>query len=442
MNRREFLKYSLATAGLAAVSPALGSPLASAASASTRRVSSGKSASLSLLLNHTSLEVTRFEHVVKLFEKANPGISVSVENIASGAFYTKINTDGVGHTLPDVWYVRTFDVAYDALKGWTEPLNGYISKTPGFDLGDFFPAVRNQMAYGGKIYTLPWNLSDMVIYINKTMFKKAGVPIPGPDWNWDDFASTSSKLQAKLSSRQYAGDVTNLVTDGYWVLAGVIAGNGGALLSPNFKEATTNERANVELLDFFVGLHKKGYMPTPGAFPAGVDPFVAGLEAMAANGSWVIGEYPAEIAKSFEWEVLPLPKGSTGKRGISLAGGGFGVASTSKNKEDAFKLADWLTNTKSENYVVSSFLDSLPARQSAMPKFLKTASDVKYAPSGVANIEEETKTALPIAWPPYIIPLNTALSNRLTPIFTGSKVTKQLDALAKDIDTMIKQYYK
>ncbi len=439
MDRRQFLKYSAAAAGLAAAAPILGS---SEAFASPRRASSSTSASLSLLLDHTSLEVTRFQHVVAQFEKANPGISVSVENIADAqAFYTKINTEGVGHTLPDVWYVRTFDVAYDALKGWTEPLNGYIAKTSGFDLNDFFPALRSQIAYEGKIYTLPWNLSDMIVFINKSMFQKAGVAIPSPDWTWDDFASTASQLTSKLSSHQYSGDITNLLGDGYWVLAGVLAGNGGALLSSDFKQATTTAPANVELLDFFVGLHKKGYMPTPGTYPTGVDPFVAGLEAMAANGSWVIATYPAEIAKAFEWEILPLPKGSTGKRGTGVAGGGFGVSSTSKNKEAAFMLADWLTNTSSENYVVSTYLDSLPARQSAMPTFLRTASDVKYAPGGVANVEAESKTALPIAYPPYVIPLDTALTNRIPPIFTGSTVTKQLDALASDINTMIKQYY-
>ncbi len=439
MNRRDFLKYSAAAAGLAAASQVVGVPLASA---SRRPASSGTNASLSLLLDHTSLEVTRFQHVVNQFEKANPGIKVSVQNIADAtAFYTKINTYGVGHTLPDVWYVRTFDVSYDALKGWTEPLDPYMAKTPGFNVNDFFPALRSQMAYEGKTYTLPWNLSDMLIFINKTIFQKAGVAIPSPDWTWDDFASTASKLSAKMGGQHYAGDVTNLLQDGYWVLAGILEGSGGALLSPDFKHATTTSAANVDLLNFFVSLHTKGYMPTPGAFPSGVDPFVAGLEAMAANGSWVIATYPAEIAKSFEWEVLPIPKGSTGKRGVSVAGGGFGVASTSPNKQAAFMLADWLTNTQSLNYVVSNFLDSLPARQSSMPAFLKTAADVQYAPGGISNVLNQTKTALPVAYPPYVIPLDTALTNRMPPIFTGSSVNKQLSALAGDIGTMIKQYY-
>src|SRR5580658_1208362 len=163
MHRRDFLKYSAAAAGLGAAAQVMGPSLAWA---SPRPAASGKGASLSLLLDHTSLEVTRFQHAVNQFEKANPGINVSVENIADAtAFYTKVNTDGVGHTLPDVWYVRTFDVAYDALKGWTEPLDAYIAKTPGFDVNDFFPALRSQIAYDGKIYTLPWNLSDMIIFI-------------------------------------------------------------------------------------------------------------------------------------------------------------------------------------------------------------------------------------------------------------------------------------
>lgn len=435
MKRRDFLKYSAATAGVAALTQVTGSRFAAAA----EQAASSKVA-LSLILNFSTFDANIVTKVVKRFEKANPGITVSIENLAAD-FYTKINTLGVSHTLPDVWYVRTYDVAYDALKGWVEPLNGYIAKTPGFDLGDFFPSVRSQIAYKGKIYTLPWNLSDMVIFINKALFKEAGVAVPSPNWTWDDFASTASKLAAKIRLPQFACDVSGFVTSGYFTLEGVLEGNGGSLLSSNFEHATTTKPQNIKLLNFFAELHTKGYMPTTGAFPAGVDPFVAGLEAMSAGGSWLIASYPSSIGNHFDWEVLPVPIGTTGKRGVSLAGGGFGVASTSRNKEAAFMLADWLTNTSSLNYAVSDYLNSLPARQSSMPAYLKTAKDMKFAPHGIDYVEEETKTAIPTNWPPYMSPLNTAIGNRIPPIFTGASVTTQLSLLGRDIEPLIKQYY-
>ena len=441
MERREFLKYTAAAAGVAATAPLTAGRLAPNRSRSTTTAASP--VALSLLLNNGTLEVQRFQHIINQFEKANPGITVSVENISDPqSFYTKINVDGVAHTLPDVWYARTTDTSYDALKGWVLPLDSYIAKTPGFNVTDFWPAEQSQMRYNGKIYTLPWNFSVFVVYINKTIFKKAGVPLPSPNWTWPEFQATGLALQKGYPGpSHYAADITQLLYS-YWGIEGPLQGNGGHLLSPDFKHATTTLKANVDLLNFFVELHSQGMVPNPDAFPSAVDPGAAGLEAMWVNGSWFVAEYPETIGDSFEWEMYPLPYGSIGKRGVTAIGGGFAVSATSKNPQEAFQLADWLTSTSGLDHVVADYLDSLPARQSSMPDFLKAARDTKYAPAGMGNVVTESKGALPVGIPPYDIPLQTAVVNRLSaPIFTGSPVLKQLELLGSDIDVMIKEYY-
>jgi multiple sugar transport system substrate-binding protein len=437
MERREFLKYTAAAAGVAATGPLTAGRFAPDRSRGTTTAASP--VKLSLLLNHTPQEVSRFEHIIGQFEKANPGITVSVENDTTyQAYLTTIDVEGVGHTLPDVFYDRTTDTAFLGTKGWLLPLNSYIAKTPGFDVKDFWPAEQPSMSYLGNIYTLPWNFSVYTICINKTIFKKAGVPLPNPNWTWREFQATGLAVQKGYPGpSHYAADITNFVA-GYWPIAGPLVANGGGLISADYKRATTTLKANVDILNLFVEMHSQGMVPNPDAFPTSVDPFVAGLEAMCVVGSWNFAEYPETIGDSFEWEVYPVPYGTTGKRCTTAIGGGFVVSAFTHNPEPAFQLASWLTSTAGLDYVVSDYLDSLPARQSSMPDFIKAANKVK----GVGNVLSESKLAVPFPIPPYFDPLQTAVANRIDgPIFTGSPVLTQLEALGSDIDTLIKEYY-
>lgn len=442
LSRRDLLKMGAATVGGAAALPLL------SACGTSLSASHGGGNELQLLLNHTSIEVQRFQKVVDAFQKQHK-VKVTVGNIASGGpFYTKINTEGVAHTLPDVWYARTFDVAYDATKKWAEPLDSYIAKDHNFDLGDFWPALKAQVEYHGNIYSLPWNLSDYVVFVNETALEKAGVSLPSPDWDWPAFAAAAAKIPVKKQGHgrqsNYGASVGGLIGD--WGLRGVLAGNGSELLASDFTESIADSPKNVEFLTFLADMANKGLTPTSGAFPSTVDPFVAGLIAFSVGGSWNIAEYMSEIGDKFKWSILPLPKGTTGKRGVAVAGGGFAVSAFSKKKAHAFALANALTSTSALNSVVSANLDSLPARRSAMPLFLKTGNSGRHAPKGITNIQQETSAALIVTYPPYEIPYQTVITNRLGTLLNGkvtqAEVRKMLQKVDSDTRALISQYKK
>lgn len=441
------LGYGAMAAGGVALAPLLaacGSSTSSAASSASKGAS-GPAASLSLLLDHSAVEVTRFEHVIKQFEAKYPNIHVNVANIATAAtFYTKINTDGVAHTLPDVWYVRTLDPQYDGRKGWLTPLDSYMKKY-GIASSDFWPALQSQITYKGNVVTLPWNLSDMVVFVNKTIFKEAGVPLPTGSWDWPEFEATAARIPVKKEGHGRQNRYGCVVTLYDWTTRGFLAGNGGELISKDFRTCVADSPQVIAFFQYVVDLVNKGLSPSVSAFPATFDPFAGGLAAMSVNGSWNIAQYATDIAGKFEWGIAPLPFGTTGKRGVSVAGGGFGVSAFSNHKEEAFLLADWLTNQNSEDYVVSKFLDSLPARMSAMPEYLSAGKSLRDGPSfGVSSIYDETKVALPIAYPPYETPFATIFSNRIaTPIGNGGSVDvkNQVQLFTSDVDGLIKTYY-
>lgn len=396
---------------------------------------------LNLLLNHTSAEVIRFQKVVAEFERAHPKVSVNTLNIANGTFYTKINTEGVAHDLPDVWYARGLDTSYDANNEWLEPMDSYIKDTAGFKIDDFWPALRAQVASDGRILSLPWNLSDLVVYINKTKFDTAGIPIPQPDWNWDEFARVASSFPVqKHQGRQTQYGANVAMYD--WTMRGILRGDGAELITADYRRGLAEAPETIDTFQFFVDLVRRGAMISPAAITAGLDPFVTGQAAMSVDGSWWIAEYVPEIKDRFEWQVLPLPRGKTGKRGVSVAGGGFGVSAFSDHKPEAFALAAHLTDPAAQISVVSNYLDSMPARQSAMPAFLDTARKLPHAPDGMDYLQQETAEAFPVTYPPYENQLSTAFSNRVTGMFgSGSDAAPAMQELNRDIQLLIVQHY-
>jgi multiple sugar transport system substrate-binding protein len=447
LNRREVLKYGFGGLAAVAATPLISkfvrTPSSSSkGSAMRRQPLSTSSVNLTLTLNGPPSQMQRLQSSLSQFYKQNPNISVTISNVTA-SYYTKIDTDGVAKTLPDVWYVRTFDT-YFAYKGWTEPLNSYIAKDPSFGYKSFWPALQYQIKYDGNVYTLPENISCMVMYVNKTMFEKAGVPVPSPDWTWDDFLTTAAKFPiTKSGGRQtrYAADLSNLAIDGLWVAEGIVAGNGGSLYSPDYRTATADSPENVKFFELVSELHARGFIPNGGAFPSGTNPFVAGLIAMSYDGDWQVSAFPSEIGTSFEWEILPLPIGYGGKRGISVAGGGYGVSAYSQHKQEAFELANFLTSTGNLEYRIADTLFSPPARSGAMPTYNKMAAAQKNGPtSGLDYIEQGVANGLVISYPPYNSPLSTPVTNRLQPIFDGADVKTQLKLLQQDTETLIKQY--
>lgn len=391
---------------------------------------------LNLLLNHTSVEVARFKKIIAEFERTHPHITVNTLNIANGTFYTKINTEGVAHNLPDVWYARGLDTTYDGHNGWLEPLDPYLENDPNSHFDDFWPALQTQVKYQGSVISLPWNLSDLVVYVNKTKFEQAHVPLPDPDWDWDEFARVAGSFpRVKKNGRQTQYGANVAMYD--WTLRGILRADGGELVSDDFTKSRAGSAETIATMGFFVDLVKSGAMISPSAITAGLDPFVTNQVAMSVDGSWWVAEYVPEIKDRFEWQIIPLPRGKSGQRGVSVAGGGFGVSAFSSHKAEAYALAAHLTSTASLTSVVSNYLDSLPARRSSMPAFLKTASQLPHAPRGIEYLQQETAAALKVTYPPYEIQLGTAVSNRVSGMFDTGSAASAMRALSNDIKLLI-----
>jgi ABC-type glycerol-3-phosphate transport system substrate-binding protein len=404
----------------AAAAGAVGVSLAACAPSGTNGTGTK---TLKLWSDHSTEELAGIKQVVADFEKAQGGsIKVEILNIADGGqYYTKLKTAAVGNNLPDVFYVRTFDTAPFATKTWTRPIDDLIERDR-TDVApeDFWAAQTAQFTYEDKVYALPYDFSNIGVYINKSMFEAEGVPLPDASWTWDDYYATAAKFVKKEGGKQTRWGTTLLTAD--WYMLGVFASNGGKVFSDDLTECVINSTENVATLQAMLDAMEAGAAPLPNATPAGVDPFSGELAAMYIMGSFATTGVRASVDGKFDWDVAPLPNGSTGTRGVSCAGGGWSIAGSAGDVDASWELVKALASPAAQEILIVEPTRSVPGRQSSAEQWAEQAAASNEPPASIQIFVDQMKTdAIDVHYPTFWQDFQTIWGNQIGTLGAGGE---------------------
>ncbi len=102
-----------------------------------------------------------------------------------------------GGNPPDL--VQIYDIGTQMMidSGVIVPIQKFIDQDKTFDVNTLIPQVRGYYTVGGKLYSMPFNSSNPVIYYNKTLFEKAGLNPNDPPTTWEGFKEVAKKLTVK-----------------------------------------------------------------------------------------------------------------------------------------------------------------------------------------------------------------------------------------------------
>jgi len=116
--------------------------------------------------------------VVKAFNaKFGPAITVQTTNLPESTYPTKLDLAISAHSGPDIAFPAN---SLDLPAGRFLPLNGYLAQA-GIKLSSFNQGpIKNECTWSGKVYCIGNYLGADVMFYNKTLLAKAGVPFP-PD---------------------------------------------------------------------------------------------------------------------------------------------------------------------------------------------------------------------------------------------------------------------
>jgi len=319
-------------------------------------------------------EIQAYQQVLRLFQERNPGIQVEYINIPSNEYLAKITAMMAAGTPPDVFFLNNIDFPGMASRGVLRPLDPFL-KRDRYPTGDIFPGILKAFQWEGVQYGLPRDVSNLVVFYNRNLLRKAGLPDPRPDWTWEDFLRYAKALTLEKDGRRVQWGVSFQTFYLFW--QPWVWSAGGRFYSPDHSKFLLNSPASLEGLQFYLDLrYKHRVAPTPeeaqdrGAFTM----FLNGQTGMIVDGRWRVPTLKARA--KFDFDVVPFPRGKAGSI-VDIDGSGWVMAAGTKNPEAAWKLLSFLAGPEASQAFTKTGL-IIPAR----------GVDVKNVEKSIQNLRD------------------------------------------------------
>lgn len=294
-------------------------------------------------------ELKAMQQFLKKFEAANPSIQVELVNIVNGGPYgsTKLQQMIAGGAPPDVMMLNSGQFESFASRKALLQLDDLVAKDK-VDMAAYWPQAVAGSKYEDKLYGMPKDMSNVIVFLNTTLFKKAGVPLPPADWDWEQYRATAKELTTKLNTGTKVTKWGTILVNADWNWSPFVWTNGGEVYEG--KDCKLTDPKAAEALDYYFGLRvKDNAAPTPGALAsfgtqnAENAAFLGGAIGFGIFGPWL---RPGLIAqKGLDWAVRPVPRGPEGQQPvIPVFTDMWGISASTKRRDDAWTLVKWLSS--------------------------------------------------------------------------------------------------
>jgi multiple sugar transport system substrate-binding protein len=272
---------------------------------------------------------------------------------------------------PKLDMIMFWDFYLDQLAPMLTPLDGSVDPAVALsdeDRADFMDIALTD--YNGHPYIMPYSLDVRLLYYRTDLLEAAG--FTEPPQTWDQLVEYAQALTKDLDgdgnidqwgfvSLGLAGQVFNTYT-----FFDFLFQKGGQIFDENGKPAF-NSPEGVEALQFMVDLKNLYKVMPPDVITYDNNEvhegFLAGKFAMTNHWPYMFGMTAGtDLENVVGYALEPAPEG--GSSVTTFNRWGFGIPLMSENKELAWDLVKFLTNTQSGAFEYSQMLD-WPMRASA-----------------------------------------------------------------------------
>ena len=132
-------------------------------------------------------EVSVLRDVIKKFEHDNPDIKVEFIHIPQN-YFQKIHLLFASGLEPDVIFINNQYIQMYIDAGLLEDLSQY------FNIDDFLPESIKIFSQDNKLYAIPRDISNLVLYCNKDIFKQKKIKLPDNLKNINELKELALKL--------------------------------------------------------------------------------------------------------------------------------------------------------------------------------------------------------------------------------------------------------
>ncbi len=299
-------------------------------------------------------EVKIIKNLLADFEKKNPDIKVDFMHIPQN-YFQKLHLLFASNTAPDVIFINNQYLPLYANADVLEDLTKYDNI---FHYKKYFEKSVESMTWKNRIYAVPRDISNLVIFYNKDLFKKYNVPYPKDNWTIKDFLQTARKFKEPVWGISFEEEPL------FYLPYMLIFGGWTKYDSENyFVKDVLNTENNKQGLNFYSDLRNK-YHAAPTKAQTGSATmgqlFLQEKIAMHLSGRWLVPKYREDA--NFDWDVVEFPRlNNNSENKVFADSSGWAISKSSAHKKEAIKLIEFLASEKSSEQFTKSGL-IVPAR--------------------------------------------------------------------------------
>ena len=406
--------------------------LAGCGTDSTSSGGGGGAQTIQIWEGYTAAEAKAFSHLVSEYEAQHPGQKVSPLFVNNDNTLQKVLTAVRGGSPPDIAYLYGSWAPNVAQIPQVVNLTQVV-KRPGVNWNDFWTGERAVATVNGKVIGIPAVVDNLAVVYNKTLFAKAGLQPPGPDWTWQEFVADAKKLTNPAIKQFGTAYVTPGTEDTVWHWEALLWEAGGQLLTPDNKKAAFDSPAGLASLNTLRTMavtDKSMYLdPSDSAYS---NLFNSGKIGMLVTGPWDLSVFPNV---KYGVQVMPAYPGTSGGHQTISGPDNWVIFNNSPARVAAAEqFLLWLTAPAQVKYWAVQ-TGNLPSRQSVGDSAAVSQQMNAVLPgvstfiSNLANVKQARPQI------PQYPKISTILGNMVVSVLLGkSQPQAALTAAAQQVD--------
>lgn len=371
---------------------------------------------------------------INAFEEQNPEIKVKLDLAPFDQLMETIEIKLSAKSKDvDALFVDSPLVMNYSVKGYLAPLDELID---GDAKQKWTPAAVESVTYNSQLVAAPMNSSSQVLYYNKELFAKNGIPLPDENtrMTWEEVV----ELAKKLTGDNVYGFSFEQISKAYQMLA-LSDSLGVKMISEDGLTATgySNSPEAAQAFQFYGDLFNQDQVSPKIKKEESLDYFTSGKVAMylATNQNM-----PKIRDSGMDFGVTLHPYFAGKQIATPTGAWNLGVSQFSEKKEAAAKLVEFLTLGEGAQ-IIFEVGGTLPPQVELLDAI---ATDPKYEafPDSILRIaaKESLETAVSRPMTPGYLEWESNMNKAFDDIKNGAEPQKALDQAVSIIDNQLKKY--
>ncbi|MCL4242719.1 MAG: ABC transporter substrate-binding protein [Dehalococcoidia bacterium] len=356
----------------------------------------------------TASNATALEALVKEFDAAEPNIAVNL--VFQGSYTDSFNKlVALGINASDApALVQLEDVLTQTMvdSKKTVIMQEFVDRDR-FDTAAFLPQVRDYFTLDGALRSMPFNVSNPIMYYDANVWRAAGLDPAKPPRDFDELAKACETLMIREGNRVkrhcIAMDISSWYFEQWLAKQDALLVNNGNGRDGRATEAVFNSPEGLRVFEWWAAGVKSGLILNVGINPSGPDALLAlvnpdGGAAIAiqssANLRSVVDFLNSNPGLNVDLAAGTLPAPTPGGKGMVIGGASLWIPATGQTAEEeaAWRLAKFLASAEAQAewhagsgyYPLRADSLSLPVVQDlykTYPQFRVLAAELETSPN-------------------------------------------------------------